>query len=159
MAQDFFDRKRPWSKYKDVILGYYLEPYISKVNTVGKPVLVVDCFAGCGRFGDGEPGSPLTIAPIVQKCRDKGCDVRAEFVEARLDNFRRLEQCLRPYSEVATARHGTFEAYLPELVGLAKRNTVFLYVDPYTVKGLAFEQMRAILRPDSPGEGQRRAAT
>ena len=29
---DFFERKREWSKYKDFILGYYLEPYIPKVN-------------------------------------------------------------------------------------------------------------------------------
>ena len=50
---DFFDAKRDWSRYKDFILGYYLEPYIPKVNTLGKPILVVDCFAGRGEFGDG----------------------------------------------------------------------------------------------------------
>ena len=72
MTQDFFKAKRPWSKYKDFILGYYLEPYIPKVATLKKPILVVDCFAGCGRFGDGEPGSPLIIAPIIKKWRDKG---------------------------------------------------------------------------------------
>ena len=51
VTQDFFKAKRPWSKYKDFILGYYLEPYIPKVATLKKPILIVDCFAGCGRFG------------------------------------------------------------------------------------------------------------
>ena len=31
---DFFAKKRDWSRHKDFILGYYLEPYIPKVNTL-----------------------------------------------------------------------------------------------------------------------------
>src|ERR1700683_3193361 len=82
VTNDFFEAKRPWSKYKDFILGYYLDPYIPKVATLKKPILIVDCFAGCGRFGDGEPGSPLIIAPIIKKWRDKGISVSGEFIEA-----------------------------------------------------------------------------
>ena len=33
---------------------------------------------------------------------------------------------------------------LPELAERAKQNTVFLYLDPYTVKELVFEQMKAV---------------
>jgi hypothetical protein len=31
---DFFKKRRDWSKYKDFILGYYLDPYVPKVNTL-----------------------------------------------------------------------------------------------------------------------------
>ena len=30
---------------------------------------------------------------------------------------------------------GTFDEHLPEIARLARRNTVFLYVDPYDVQG------------------------
>ena len=96
MIHDFFKAKRPWSKYKDFILGYYVEPYIAKVATLKKPILIVDCFAGCGQFGDGQPGSPLIIASIVKKWYDKGYQVRGEFIEADLD----LASVLRIEGEV-----------------------------------------------------------
>ena len=64
---DFFKRKRDWSKYKDLILDYYLGPYLQIVKQIRKPILVVDCFAGPGRFDDGQSGSPLIIAKHLQK--------------------------------------------------------------------------------------------
>ena len=112
--------------------------------TLKKPILVVDCFAGCGRFGDGEPGSPLIIAPIIRKWRDKGVNISGEFIEADPENFRCLSESLQPFSEVATPRLGSFEVRLPELAAKARQNTVFLYVDPYTVKGLIFERMKEV---------------
>jgi three-Cys-motif partner protein len=144
VSHEFFRAKRPWSRYKDFILSYYLDPYIPKVATLKKPILIVDCFAGCGTFGDDEPGSPLIISRLVEKWRGKGVDVRAEFIEADPDNFRSLERCLHPFAGFATARHGSFEAHLPDLAARARQNTVFLYVDPYTVKGLVFDRMRAV---------------
>lgn len=144
MAHDFFRAKRTWSRYKDFILQHYLDPYIPKVATLKKPILIVDCFAGCGAFEDGEPGSPLIIAPLVQKWWDKGVDVRAEFVEADPDNFSRLRQALSPFSACVTTSHGSFNAHLPGLAKRARQNTVFLYVDPYSVKGLVFDGMKAV---------------
>lgn len=144
MTHDFFKAKRPWSKYKDFILGYYLEPYIPKVATLKKPILIVDCFAGCGQFDDGEPGSPLIIASIIQKWHDKGYQVRGEFVEADADNHRKLTKVLEPYRDFATPRLGVFDDLLPDLAGRARENTVFLYVDPYTVKGLLFARMKEV---------------
>jgi three-Cys-motif partner protein len=127
-----------------MILDYYLDPYIPKVAALKKPVLIVDCFAGRGVFGDNEPGSPLIISALVKKWRDKGVNVRAECIEANLRNFRSLEQCLQPYADFVTAHHGSFEAHLPGLAERAKQNTVFLYVDPYTVKGLVFDRLKAV---------------
>lgn len=144
MTHEFFRAKRPWSRYKDFILNYYLDPYIPKVAILKKPILIVDCFAGCGTFGDDEPGSPLIISRMVKKWRDKGVEVRAEFIEADPDNFHSLERCLQPYTEFVTVRHGSFEDHLPGLAERARQNTVFLYVDPYSVKGLVFDRMKAV---------------
>lgn len=144
MTHEFFKAKRPWSKYKDFILGYYLEPYIPKVAKLKKPILIVDCFAGCGQFDDGEPGSPLIIASIIKKWHDKGCQVRGEFIEADPENYQKLAQVLEPYRAFATPRLGVFDDLLPDLAARAKENTVFLYVDPYTVKGLLFARMKEV---------------
>jgi three-Cys-motif partner protein len=141
---DFFEKKRDWSRYKDFILGYYLEPYIPKVNSLGKPILIVDCFAGRGQFADGQSGSPLIIVPIVKKWRDKGIPVRGLFIEAEPGNYQNLGQSLEKYPEVATTQFGTFDEHLPEIVSQAKQNTVFLYLDPYNVRGLVFERMKEV---------------
>jgi len=43
-SSNFFEGKRPWSKIKDQVLGHYLPAYIAKVNTKGKPILLIDAF-------------------------------------------------------------------------------------------------------------------
>jgi three-Cys-motif partner protein len=144
MAIEFFRAKRPWSKYKDSILGYYLQPYIPKVAKLGNPILIVDCFAGCGRFGDGEPGSPLIIGDAIQHWRRKGTAVSGEFIEADPDNFSLLKIALAPYGDFAEPRLGRFEDQIDELVLRARTETVFLYLDPYTVKGLVFDKLKAV---------------
>jgi three-Cys-motif partner protein len=140
----FFKKKREWSRYKDFILRYYLEPYIAKVSTLGKPVLIVDCFAGCGSFEDGEDGSPLIMCKTIQKAGAKAVPIKAEFIEEKKDNYDCLVECLKPYRDFATPCLGTFEENLPALAEKARDHTVFLYVDPYTVKGLIFKRMKAV---------------
>ncbi len=65
---DFFDRKRPWSHIKDTVLVEYLGPYLHKVTrAVGERVVLVDGFAGPGRFKDGSPGSPLLMLDVADR--------------------------------------------------------------------------------------------
>lgn len=144
MSTDFFHAKRPWSKYKDSILRYYLSPYIAKVAKLRKPILIVDCFAGCGQFADGEPGSPLIIAEAIQHWQSKGVAVAGEFIEADTNNYSQLESALKPHSAYAKARLGRFENVVTQLASRAQSETLFLYIDPYTVKGLVFSQLKAI---------------
>lgn len=106
--------------------------------------MVVDCFAGRGEFGDGQPGSPVIIASAIEKWRAKGVPIRGLFIEADSDNHRHLVQVLGGYGDHAEARLGTFDENLPEITRLARHNTVFLYVDPYNVRGLVFERMKAV---------------
>jgi three-Cys-motif partner protein len=141
---DFFGKKREWSRYKDFILEYYLEPYIPKVNTLMRPILLVDCFAGRGEFGDGLPGSPVIIASAIERWRAKGIPIRGLFIEADPENHSHLAEVLGKYGDHAETRLGTFDEHLPEIAGLARHNTVFLYVDPYNVRGLVFDRMKAV---------------
>lgn len=145
MSADFFRTKRSWSKYKDSILGYYLTPYIPKVARLRKPILIVDCFAGCGRFGDGEPGSPLIICDEIKRWREsQGISVTGLFIEAIPRNFKSLETALKPHQEFATAQLGKFEDHIEELASRAQSETIFLYIAPYTVRSLIFNRMKTV---------------
>lgn len=144
MSDSFFDAKRPWSAYKDLILEYYLDPYIAKVSGLGKPVLIADCFAGRGQFDDGEPGSPLIIANAIEKWRAKGKDVSAVYIEQDANNYAELCKNLSRADTKADVRYGKFEDFVDFLTQRASVETLFLYVDPYTVKSLAFDRMKAV---------------
>lgn len=68
---DFFKKKKLWSEVKDQLLCCYLTPYFQKVLRTGKPIFYVDCFAGKGRFDDGEPGSPIIALDARKSCLSK----------------------------------------------------------------------------------------
>lgn len=146
MPEDFFVKKRPWSRYKDLILGYYLEPYIPKVAKLGRPVLIVDCFAGKGQFDDGTDGSPLIIANRIRHWKDKlpNTEIHGHFIESDSANYQHLVNCLAPFRAISTVHPGRFEDHVDEIARLASRNTVFLYVDPYKMRGLHFDAMRRV---------------
>ncbi|MHB8157293.1 MAG: hypothetical protein ACYDEQ_07875, partial [Desulfocucumaceae bacterium] len=65
-TDNFFIAKRGWSLLKDRVVDYYLEPYIAKILTTGRPLVIVDCFAGKGKFDDGAIGSPIIIAQHIK---------------------------------------------------------------------------------------------
>jgi three-Cys-motif partner protein len=109
MVKDFFTAKREWSKYKDMILGYYLTPYLPKVFRIGKPVVIVDCFAGKGRFDDGTDGSPRIIAKAIEKWASKGRSVQALFVEEKKRLFRQLEENVHEFGDLCQLLPGSFE--------------------------------------------------
>ena len=65
-SNDFFEKKKDWSLLKDQIIGNYLKPYIAKILSTRKPLVIVDCFAGKGKFSDETFGSPLVIAEHIK---------------------------------------------------------------------------------------------
>ena len=144
MSSDFFQSKKPWSPYKDMVLAYYLTPYLSKVCSLGKPVMVVDCFAGPGRFEDGTDGSPLIIAKAVRRIADKGKAVTAVFIEEKKKYFQRLQVSVKDYEDVCRTVHGSFEDSAKEIADMGRNKTVFVYIDPYGIKPLRFDTLAGI---------------
>ena len=143
----FFDEKREWSKRKDQMLDFYLEPYLPKVARLGKPILIVDGFAGPGRFKDGELGSPLIICEQVAKRIEAGCSVPIEVlcVESDSQLFADLADNIGGY-RFAQARHQTFLESVDEIEQLARDHTVFLYLDPFAITGLEWASLDRVFR-------------
>ena len=116
---DFFIKKKPWSKVKDELLGCYLKPYVSKILYTRKPLIYVDCFAGKGKFDDGNPGSPLIALDIFEQALSATkLDMKAKIGAAFIDlNYASdLEINLNSYKGVkiiSGSYEDTIDGYVP----------------------------------------------
>jgi three-Cys-motif partner protein len=144
-TKNFFAKKKGWSRFKDTILGHYLVPYTAKIGSTGKPLLFVDCFAGKGKFDDGSPGSPLIFASCIQNYLEKNPSktLRALFIEKKYarelaENCTGMSRCV--------VREGSFEENIETITGYDPQYNVFLYVDPYGIKGLYFSHFEKIIQ-------------
>ena len=139
---DFFSEKKLWSKVKDELLGCYLTPYVSKILHTNKPLAYVDCFAGKGKFDDGNPGSPLIALDILRNVlikNKKGNN--SQLCAAFIDSYyaSELESNLSAYPGVKIV-HGYYEKVINELLESKTGCNVFLYIDPYGIKALDCSQ-------------------
>lgn len=134
---DFFKEKKPWSEVKDELLGCYFKPYVSKILHTYKPLAYVDCFAGKGKFEDGQPGSPLIALKIINECIENTkmnmVQISTNFID--LNYADDLQENLKNYSGVNIIS-GKYEEKIEELLSNKNGNNVFLYIDPYGIKAL-----------------------
>lgn len=144
--KSFFESKRPWSKRKDVILAYYLEPYLAKVRRLGRPILLVDGFAGPGKFKDAEIGSPLIFCAKTRACLGRpGPPIELWCIEEHPDLLEELKKNLAAF-EFAQARAGTFLQHVPAITIAASTRTLFLYVDPFVAGDVDWQAILGIIR-------------
>jgi three-Cys-motif partner protein len=136
--EDFFAGKRSWSIIKDQVLGSYMSPYIAKVNSLGRPILLIDGYAGPGVFGDGKPGSPLMMCHAAER-HAKG-KYRAIFINKDEMYHKKLESVLQKanWLDSAQAVLGDSTILLRKLPTTLGDQTVFLYLDPFGLKGCDF---------------------
>lgn len=135
---DFFEEKKPWPKVKDELLACYLKPYVSKILCTYKPLVYIDCFAGKGRFDDGQPGSPLIALDVMaQSLSGTNMNGRPKIDAAFIDlNYADdLQKNLANYSDVRIVS-GAYEDQIDELLKDKYNWNVFLYIDPYGIKAL-----------------------
>ncbi|MXZ73975.1 MAG: three-Cys-motif partner protein TcmP [Gemmatimonadetes bacterium] len=146
MESTFFSGKRPWSKIKDQILSQYMPAYLSKVAKLGKPIILIDAFAGPAKFDDGSAGSPLIICHAAEK-HVKG-RYQAIFVNSQQDHHDKLSYVLSSFIEQnkVVALHGTADELLTKVRDVLDDHTVFLYLDPFGLKGCEFSIIEPFLQ-------------
>jgi len=145
--RDFFARKQQWSTIKDQLLTAYLTPYLKKLSQRGNRILIADCFAGKGRFDDGNPGSPLLIAATVKHQFGEGqvAGIRVVCIEKRY--FNDLASATAGL-EFVTCLDGDYEERMAYFLNQypPRGQNLLLYVDPYGIKSLRFEHFEAVTR-------------
>ena len=143
--EEFFKGKRPWSKIKDQILQQYMPPYLSKVAKLQKPIILIDAFAGPGKFEDESAGSPLIICSAARKhLKD---NYLAIFVNKKIKHHKRLSHVLSDFDN-AVLIQGSADEFLAKVRSVLTDHTVFLYLDPFGLKGCEFSVIEPFLRRD-----------
>lgn len=135
---DFFTEKKPWSRIKDELFGCYFRPYVQKILYTYKPLIYVDCFAGKGRFGDGNPGSPIIALNIINDCIAKTTilhnpQIDKFFIE--LNYADELQENLKNHKGFNVVS-GKYEEEIDNILKEKDDCNVFLYIDPYGIKSL-----------------------
>lgn len=134
---DFFVEKKAWSVVKDELLRCYFMPYVSKILRTYRPLVYVDCFAGKGKFDDGNPGSPLIALEVIDKCQEstsmKSTKIEATFIDLNYADDLRNNLNNYPWVNIIS---GKYEDNLANVLQGKERCNVFLYIDPYGIKAL-----------------------
>lgn len=142
-TSNFFKEKKEWSYVKDEILNAYLPPYLAKVGSMNLPITIVDCFAGKGKFDDGENGSPIIICEKVNNYL-KGkpySNINRVFIEKYYHN--ELKKNL--FGQKNTIIYdGAFEDNVRKLCEYNKDKNIFFYIDPFGIKSLDFSRLQEI---------------
>lgn len=140
---NFFEKKNEWSIIKDRLLSCYLTPYFQKVLKTGKPIYYVDCFAGKGKFEDGNDGSPLIALQIREDClqrttrQNKDGAIQTCFIELNHagDLSANVKNALPSYDEPLVIS-GKYEDHIEPCLQGRQGYNVFLYIDPYGIRAL-----------------------
>jgi three-Cys-motif partner protein len=147
-VQRFFRSKRAAAVFKHAILSSYVVPFASKTGSAstGNQVVIVDGYAGAGRYETGEPGSPALIARAARSLRSRS--VQCIFVEKNAQMFERLRTVLAEESGGTVqwdALRGTVEEHLDGILARAEGLPLFIFLDPFGL-GLPFDVVVNIFR-------------
>jgi three-Cys-motif partner protein len=149
--EQFFAQKRPWSRIKDAVVGPYLVPYFQKVKRLGLRILIIEPYAGAGKFADGSPGSPLLITGIAERIVPG--QYHAIFGNKRERTHEKLSTLLKPLIDKGRVETLNLpaEELLLKLGTTLGRQTVFLYLDPYGLPP-AFYTLKSFIERDASTE-------
>jgi three-Cys-motif partner protein len=149
-VDEFFRVKRSWSKIKDKIVGDYIDCYLKTVHNLQRPILIVDGFAGPGRFGDETSGSPLIICNAITKRWTGQPRTSCLFADAHSGHRAALERNLSDYIQASMTETPYEECVqaVTRALDVGAGSTIFFYLDPYGIKDLEFEMLRMIYERD-----------
>jgi three-Cys-motif partner protein len=144
---EFFKEKRQWSETKDKILGDYIDCYLKTVTGRHQPIIIVDGFAGPGKFGDDTDGSPLIICKAIDR-RSSRTDVGigCVFADNKAVHRQALEILIENYIQkgIASRPLMSFSEALTYALKIGSGSTLFFYLDPYGIKDMEFDTVRQI---------------
>lgn len=134
---DFFLEKKSWSIVKDELLGCYFKPYVSKILHTNRPLVYVDCFAGKGKFADGNNGSPLIALETIDQCCASTTiqrpRIEATFIDLNYADDLRKNLSAYPWVKIVS---GKYEDNIKSILQGKENCNIFLYIDPYGIKAL-----------------------
>jgi three-Cys-motif partner protein len=122
-----------------------MSPYLAKVSSLARPILLKDAYAGPGIFEDGQPSSPYIMCQAAER-HAKG-KYTAIFINKEEKYHKVLESVLQKegWSACAHAYLGDSNKLIQLIPSVLKDHTVFLYLDPFGLKGCEFSTLEPFL--------------
>ena len=122
------------SVFKHKILDSYIAPFVSKVGSQaeGRRVMVVDGFAGRGRFYDDRPASAEHFLRVAEQ-REPGVHTLVRLYEINTADFTMLQSVTDEYrgrGVDAIARNMDVRPQVDEVLREASGIPLFLFLDP-----------------------------
>lgn len=145
------------SVFKHEILRQYMQPFVSMVGSAskGRRLVVLDGFAGRGRYPDGKPGSAELILQAIESLGESRL-VSAFFVEKEERNYEVLSAVVDEYvarGVLAKTLPDDVDSHLDTVVTAADGVPLFLFLDPCGAS-LPFDRFAGVLagprRPEHP---------
>jgi three-Cys-motif partner protein len=140
---EFFVAKKAAAVLKHGILQRYVLPFAMKVTSTStdKRVVILDGYAGEGRYEDGSPGSPIFMAETARKLTAPR-RMELHFVEQKRARFEKLNEILADEcSDVDCQTYkGEVEKHLDAILQEADGVPFFGFLDPCGL-GLTFEDI------------------
>ena len=144
---------------KHDLLERYLKAWLSILGRAQRRqagrshLMVVDAFAGRGRYARGEPGSPLIVRDVAGLVSADGrVDVvDLHCIERNSRNFESLREELQAEAPTGVIQqepvHAAFEDAAPPIIAELRRRPrpSFWFIDPYGFGGIPLAAIRAIL--------------
>lgn len=140
--------KHAQSVFKHEILRRYIPLFIAMPGSTALDhrVVILDGFAGKGRYSDGSPASAELILQAIKDLQ-RSRKVTAYFTEKDRKSFAGLAQVVGEYRAAGLdvhALHGKVNDHLDEVVSAATGVPLFLFLDPCGA-GLPFDRLREVL--------------
>lgn len=139
----FFRRKKAAAVLKHGVLTRYARPFVAKVGSTsaGGRVVVLDGYAGEGRYEDGAEGSPIFFTRTAREV-PPGRSLELVFVEKNKQRFERLQQILADEAgDVSyTVWQGEVTDHLDSALTIAEGVPFLAFLDPCGV-GVPFADL------------------
>jgi len=146
------DEPQPQSVFKHAVLESYVPRFVSMTGSASRNrrVVVVDGFAGRGRYTGG---SPASAERLLQAARDApGAGVELVLVERDQRLYADLSQVATEYEQQGVqviTRLGDVQDHLAEVVERAAGVPLFLFLDPCGAQ-LPYTRLVSLLAKERP---------
>lgn len=145
----FTSRKKAAAALKHAVLRHYLTVFVTRTGSTARnnQVVVLDAYAGVGRYKNGDPGSPALVAAASLNHSARNRRILARLVEGNKAHYDRLDEVMQSEPAASTFEYQTFfgdvDLHLPTLLALAHGQPLLMFLDPYGL-GPTCEQLAAI---------------
>jgi three-Cys-motif partner protein len=132
-AAGLLDEQRTQSIFKHKILESYLRPFIAMTGSTAKHVVVVDGYAGRGKYPDGALGSGGLMLAAASRTADQDRQVTVVLIERDPTDFVSLSAVAAGFQKPglsALARNGSVERYVDEIIAIGSGRPMFVLLDP-----------------------------